>query len=97
MEAAVEAVPPGMAGLFLRDGTLRIIKMNTATTPRPLTAQDVAEQIYGQEIGGSWAYVTESSQFQRVEVVVVDSALSKTSRNCRQYRGQEALGICKYG
>jgi hypothetical protein len=44
-EAEVEAVavPPGMAGQFLWDGTLRIIKIDIATTPRHLTAQDVAD------------------------------------------------------
>ena len=74
---AVAAARVGIAGVFIADGTLRIGKMLKATTPLHLTALDVAEGLIGQAIGGSWANVTEPLQFQRVEVVVVNSALNK--------------------
>lgn len=55
VEAAVAlaAAEAGIAGVFLGDGTSRIIKTLMATTPQHLTVQVVAETIIGQGIGGS--------------------------------------------
>ena len=49
----VAAAEAGIAGVFLGDGTSRIIKTLMATTPQHLTVQVVAETIIGQGIGGS--------------------------------------------
>jgi len=51
--ALAAAAAAGIAGVFLGDGTSRIIKTLMATTPQHLTVQVVAETIIGQGIGGS--------------------------------------------